>query len=73
MGPLKWHYEEAAHLSSDELRLLVEGLGFEVHHWEVQLKGESAGYLPTEHLMQDETYRCLFFVAFLPPSSDTID
>ena len=68
LGPLKYHFDDGAHLASDELKLLVEGLGFETREWRVQLHGDGA-YLPTEHMMSSETYRSLFFVAYLPPPS----
>jgi N2227-like protein. len=68
VGPLQWHQNAKIHPSADELRILIESMGFHITKWTVDK--EAVNYRHEDHggeprYTKYEGYRPLRFVAML--------
>ena len=63
-GPLKYHFDDSVHLSSDELRAMVEAFGFTVLEWGYHWTDYVTSF-QADNSLQPERYRALRFVAVL--------
>lgn len=68
VGPLQWHQNAKIHPSADELRALMESLGFQITQWSIDK--EAVNYRHEDHggdprYTKYEGYRPLRFVAIL--------
>ena len=61
-GPLKYHFDDSEHLSSDELRAMVEAFGFTVLEWSYHWTDYVTSF-QADNSLQPERYRALRFVA----------
>jgi hypothetical protein len=66
VGPVQWHRNAQLQPSLNELRQLIEQLGFEIHHWQVE--DELVGYrhpsdVSGSRFTRSQGYRPLKFVA----------
>jgi hypothetical protein len=71
VGPLQWHHNAKVHPSSDELKLIIESMGFRIDCWSVDK--EAINYRNDDgdedtRYTKHEGYRPLRFVATLLPS-----
>ena len=68
-GPLKYHFDDSVHLSSDELRAMVEAFGFTVLEWGYHWTDYVTSF-QADNSLQPERYRALRFVAVLGAPED---
>jgi hypothetical protein len=59
VGPLQWHRNAELMVSADELRLLVQEMGFTVLHWSVDRQ-------PVEYRGSDQEPRSTHYDAYCP-------
>ena len=75
VGPLQWHGNAKLNPSGDELRMIIESLGFVVHSWVVDegplnYRHDDTNELP--RYTKFEGYKPLRFVATVPSSSASL-
>ncbi len=75
VGPLQWHGNSKLHVSGDELRLIIESMGFIIESW--QIDEEAINYRHDDlnespRYTKYEGYKPLRFVATMVSSSTSI-
>jgi len=68
IGPLLWHYadmpgEVSIELSWEEVKLAIEGVGFQIVHEELDLECK---YTSNPRSLQQNSFKCIHFVALKP-------
>jgi hypothetical protein len=69
VGPLQWHQNAKLHPSADELRVIIESVGFRIESWSVDNEAINYRHDDTNEEIRHtkmEGYRPLRFVATLP-------
>jgi hypothetical protein len=72
VGPLQWHQNAKVHPSADELKLIIESMGFQIESWSVDKEAINYRHDDRDEAVRHtkyEGYRPLRFVATLLPST----
>lgn len=72
VGPLQWHQNAKVHPSADELKVIIESMGFQIESWSVDKEAINYRHDDRDEAVRHtkyEGYRPLRFVATLLPST----